>query len=68
MQSSRSHGLRRPEKQSNGHNCAPFAIVFGVTDGGGDVFSCDYETADETLFRDRKSHTATFSGVFTGYK
>ncbi len=37
MQSSRSHGMRRPAKQSNGHDSAPFAIVFGVTDGGGDV-------------------------------
>jgi hypothetical protein len=68
MQSSRSRGLRRPAKQSNGHASAPFAIVFGVTDGGGDVSLCDYETADETLFPYRDSHTATFSGVFTGYK
>jgi hypothetical protein len=68
MQSSRSHRLRRPAKQSNGHDSAPFAIVFGVTDGCGDVCLCDYETADETLFPDRDSHTATFSGVFTGCK
>ena len=49
-------------------NCAPFATVLGVTDGGVEVFSCDYETADKTLFPDRDSYKATFNGVFTGYK
>lgn len=47
---------------------APFGSAIGVTRGGVVAYSCDYETADEDEYPDRRSYMNYVDGICTGYK
>ena len=47
---------------------AAFGTVLGVTDGGVEVYSCDYQTARKSEYPDRDAYQMFQDGLFTGYK
>ena len=48
---------------------APFGTVLGVTHGGVEVFSCDYDSiTDLALLQDRASFQTSWQGTMTGFK
>jgi glutathionylspermidine amidase/synthetase len=49
-------------------NPAPFETVLGMTDGGVLVYSCDYDTANKSIYNSSDAFVSKYEGVFTGYK
>ena len=48
---------------------APFATVLGITNGGVEVFSCDYDSiTDRSLLGNRAAFETFLNGVSTGFK
>ena len=47
---------------------APFGAVLGVTDGGVEAYSCDYDSADPKEYPTMESYKMIHNGVFTGFK
>ncbi|KDO30542.1 hypothetical protein SPRG_04443 [Saprolegnia parasitica CBS 223.65] len=47
---------------------APFGTVLGTTDGGVEVYCCDYETLGESALADRNDFKNVVDGITTGYK
>lgn len=47
---------------------APFETVLGITDGGVKVYSCNYDTANKTLYNTTESLNAYYKGIYTGMK
>jgi glutathionylspermidine amidase/synthetase len=54
--------------QKNELVVAPFGTVLGVTDGGVEVCSCDYKSADSSKFPTRDSYQMYHNGVYTGFR
>lgn len=54
--------------KSQSEEVAPFGTILGITDGGVEVYSCDYPTIDRTKYPNRESLQSFFNGVFTGYR
>ena len=49
-------------------NSAPFAAICGIAPGGIPAFSCDYDTADPTIWRSRYQYRHEYDGLYYGYK
>lgn len=47
---------------------APFGTLLGVTDGGVEVYSCDYDTVDKAKYPSRESFSGYYNGVYTGFR
>lgn len=51
------------KKDTHGTKSAPFDTVLGVTDGGCEVYSCNYEDMDRKKFPTRESMQMTYKGM-----
>jgi glutathionylspermidine amidase/synthetase len=47
---------------------AVFGTVLGITHGGCEVYSCDYDTADQNRFANPISYESYHEGIYTGFK
>lgn len=47
---------------------APFGTLLGVAPGGVEVFSSDYDTADDRLLPNRSAYRSYLDGIYMGYK
>ncbi|RHY09041.1 hypothetical protein DYB36_003733, partial [Aphanomyces astaci] len=53
---------------SDDEAAVPFGTVLGITDGGVEVYNCDYSTLPPPDMLDRASFKNEYNGVTTGYK
>ena len=47
---------------------APFGTVLGIAQGNVPIYSCDYNSADESLYPDRHAYRNYIDDIFIGYK
>jgi glutathionylspermidine amidase/synthetase len=47
---------------------APFASICGIAPGGIPAFSCDYESADRTVWTSRHQYRHEHEGLYYGYR
>jgi glutathionylspermidine amidase/synthetase len=55
-------------RNTGGDVPAPFAAVCGVAPGGIPAYSCDYETADTSVWRSRHQFRHENDGLYYGYR
>jgi glutathionylspermidine amidase/synthetase len=55
-------------KANNADEPAPFATICGYAPGGIPAFSCDYDSADKSVWTSRSMYLSTHNGLYYGFK
>mmetsp|Transcript_23982 Transcript_23982/g.24571 ORF Transcript_23982/g.24571 Transcript_23982/m.24571 type:complete len:213 (+) Transcript_23982:110-748(+) len=55
-------------KNNKTNNSAPFAAICGIAPGGVPAYSCDYDSADPTVWKSRYQFRHENDGLYYGYR